>query len=260
MSRSYDAIVVGAGHNGLAAAAYLAPSGVRVLVLERRERVGGAAVSAAPFRGRSERLSSYSYLVSLLPAEIARDLGIDVELRARRVSAYADDLLVEDPATTERTVESFRRLTGSDAEHAAWIDFHAMTGAVAQRLFPTLTRPLPSRDEARAVLADVPGAWEALIERPLGEALAERFAHGLVRGVVSTDGLIGTFAALDEPSLRQNRCFLYHVTGGCDGRWRVPVGGMGAVTDALARAARAAGAEVRTSVEVDAVDHGPRTS
>src|SRR3954447_10042992 len=127
MNGEYDAIVVGGGHNGLTAAAYLGRAGLRVLVLERSERVGGAAVSDAPFRGRSERVSRYSYLVSLLPATIARELEIGVELRARRVSAYADGLLVDDPATSERTAESFRCLTGSDADHAAWLGFYAMT-------------------------------------------------------------------------------------------------------------------------------------
>src|SRR3954447_6085748 len=161
MTNSYDAIVVGGGHNGLAAAAYLGRAGLRVLVLERRERVGGAAVSETPFRGRPERVSRYAYLVSLLPAKIARELGIDVELRPRRVSAYAGGLLVDDPATSGRTAESFRRVTGSDADHAAWLDFYAMTCSVAARLFPTLTQPLPSRDDARALLADAPGAWEA---------------------------------------------------------------------------------------------------
>src|SRR4051794_29796056 len=160
MTARYDAIVVGGGHNGLAAAAYLAHAGMDVLVLERRDRTGGAAVSDTPFAGRPERVSRYSYLVSLLPGKIARDLGIDVELRPRRVSAYADGLLVDDPPTSARTAQSFERVTGSDRDHAAWLDFYAMTGAVAERLFPTLTAPLPSRDEARAVLADVPGAWE----------------------------------------------------------------------------------------------------
>ena len=70
------------------------------------------------------------------------------------------------------------------------------------------------------------------------------FSDDLVRGVVLTDALIGTFADAHDPALRQNRCFLYHVIGGGTGDWDVPVGGMGALTDALAAAARAAGAEI----------------
>jgi phytoene dehydrogenase-like protein len=170
----------------------------------------------------------------------------------------AGGLLVDDPADTERTAASFRALTGSDRDHRAWLDFNALTAAVAERLFPTLTEPLPAREDARRLLDDVPGAWEALVERPLGETLAARFADPLVRGVVSTDAVIGIFARVDEPSLRQNACFLYHVIGGGDGRWRVPVGGMGALTDALAAAARRAGAELRTGSEVVALEHGER--
>jgi phytoene dehydrogenase-like protein len=252
----YDAIVIGAGHNGLAAAAYLARAGRRVLVLERLADVGGAAVSEAPWRGRPELVSRYSYLVSLLPKRIARELGIEVELRARRVSACAPAdgrcLIVDDPATSDRSARSLGR------DHRAWLDFYALTGAVAERLFPTFTEPLPSRERARELIGAE--AWDALVERPLAATLAERFADGLVRGVVSTDGLIGTFADTAEESLRQNRCFLYHVIGRGDGRWRVPVGGMGAIAAALERSARGAGAEIRTNAAVSAVEHGPRTS
>src|SRR3954467_9091232 len=131
MNASYDAIVIGGGHNGLAAAAYLGRAGLSVLVLERRERVGGAAVSAAPFRGRPERVSRYSYLVSLLPAKIARELGVGVELRARRVSACAPThercLIVDDPATSDRSARSL------GLDHQAWLDFYATTSAAAKR-------------------------------------------------------------------------------------------------------------------------------
>ncbi len=88
--------------------------------------------------------------------------------------------------------------------------------------------------------------WRELVERPLGEAIEKRFRDDTVRGVVATDALIGTFARLHDPSLVQNRCFLYHLIGNGTGEWRVPVGGMGAVTDALAAAAREAGAELVT--------------
>jgi phytoene dehydrogenase-like protein len=257
MAARYDAIVIGGGHNSLVAAAYLARAGMRVLVLERLPAMGGAAVSERAFDGHEARLSSYAYLVSLLPARIASDLGLRLELRTRRVAAYAPEgLLVDSDASSARTAASFRELTGGDAEHQAWIRFYAMTAAFARRVFPTLTERVPSRDEVRRLVAAVPGAWEAFAERPLGETLAERFSHGLVRGVISTDAVIGTFAQLDEPSLRQNACFLWHVVGG---PWRVPVGGMGAIGAALAQAAARAGAELRTGAEALHVDGGEVT-
>ena len=95
-----------------------------------------------------------------------------------------------------------------------------------------------------------------MVERPLGELLRARFDDDLVRGTVGTDALIGTFAGQDDPSLVQNRCFLYHLIGNGTGEWRVPVGGMGAVTDALATAARDAGAEVLTGALVTGIRSG----
>ena len=77
-------------------------------------------------------------------------------------------------------------------------------------------------------------AWEALVERPLGEVLTKYFEDDFERGIIATDALIGTFAGLDDESLRQNRCFLYHVIGNGTGDWDVPVGGMGALTESLA--------------------------
>ncbi|WP_228995234.1 NAD(P)/FAD-dependent oxidoreductase [Streptomyces sp. DH8] len=254
----YDAVIVGGGHNGLVAAAYLARAGQSVLVLERLGATGGAAVSTRPFAGVDARLSRYSYLVSLLPGKIVRDLGLDFAVRKRTVSSYTPAVRGGRPtgllvAGGGATRESFAALTGGEREYAAWQRFYAMTRRVAERVFPTLTEPLPRRDALRERIGD-PGAWRALFEEPLGVAVEEEFTDDLVRGVVLTDALIGTFADAHDPSLLQNRCFLYHVIGGGTGDWDVPVGGMGALTDALAGAARAAGAEIRVRHEATRIE------
>ncbi|MFD9485164.1 phytoene desaturase family protein [Streptomyces sp. NPDC059991] len=254
----YDTVIVGGGHNGLVAAAYLARAGKSVLVLERLGHTGGAAVSTRPFAGVDARLSRYSYLVSLLPQKIVDDLGLRFAVRKRTVSSYTP--VVRDGRPTgllvgggeERTRASFRRLTGSDSAYTAWEAFYGMTRRAAERIFPTLTEPLPTREALRERLGD-DTAWRVLFEEPIGVAVEERFGDDLVRGVVLTDALIGTFADAHDPSLAQNRCFLYHVIGGGTGDWDVPVGGMGAFTDALAGAARAAGAEIVTGYEATAL-------
>ncbi|MEU4656858.1 NAD(P)/FAD-dependent oxidoreductase [Streptomyces sp. NPDC023723] len=264
-TRRYDVVIVGAGHNGLVAAAYLARAGRSVLVLERLDRTGGAAVSTRPFAGVDARLSRYSYLVSLLPTKIVRDLGLDFRRRPRTVSSYtpveragrSTGLLVG--GDERRTRASFARLTGGEREYAAWQRFYAMTGRVARRVFPTLTEPLPTRAELRRRVDDEP-AWRALFEEPIGIAVEACFADDLVRGIVLTDALIGTFADAHDPSLKQNRCFLYHVIGGGTGAWDVPVGGMGALTDALAAAARTAGAVLATGHEAVRIDTDGRTA
>jgi phytoene dehydrogenase-like protein len=257
----WDAVVVGGGHNGLVAAAYLARAGRSCLLIERGAQLGGAAVSAEVFSGVPARLSRYSYLVSLLPEEIVDELGLSVRLARRAVSSYTPDprvagargLLVDDgdPAATER---SFAAVTGEERAHAAWRELYELTRRVASVLFATLTGPLPSREQLR----DAVGAadWEALFERPIGETLRERLGDDLLAGVALTDGLIGTFADADGEDLRANRCFLYHVIGRGTGEWLVPVGGMGALTEALAAAAAGAGAELRTGVEAVAIEAG----
>ncbi|WP_329071456.1 phytoene desaturase family protein [Streptomyces sp. NBC_01429] len=250
---SYDAVIVGGGHNGLVAAAYLARAGRSVLVLERLGNTGGAAVSSRPFAGVDARLSRYSYLVSLLPPKIVRELELRFTTRRRTVSSYTPlgdgGLLVGEG----RTRASFAALTGGDTEYAAWREFYGMTARVAERVFPTLTEPLPTREALRARIDD-DTAWRTLFEEPIGVGIEERFRHDLVRGVALTDALIGTFADAHDPSLVQNRCFLYHVIGGGTGDWDVPVGGMGALTDALAHSARTAGAEIVTGHEATGIE------
>ncbi|MGZ4598339.1 phytoene desaturase family protein [Oryzihumus sp.] len=256
---SYDDVIIGAGHNGLTAAAYLARAGRRVLVLERADHVGGAAVSARAFPGVDARLSRYSYLVSLLPRQIIAELGLGLDLVRRRFSSFTpvptapERGLLVDNGDDAATRAAFRALTGSDAEHEQWQRFYGRMHHLAQRMFPTVLEPLRAAEDVRALVAD-DELWSAVVERPLGEVLRDTFADDTVRGIVATDALIGTFADLDEASLAQNRCFLYHLIGGGTGDWDVPVGGMGAVTGALARAASDAGATLTTSADVVALD------
>ena len=246
-----DVVIVGGGHNGLVAAAYLARAGKSVQVLERLDSVGGAAVSFQAFPGVDVRLSRYSYLVSLLPRKVITDLNLPITLLRRRMSSYTPvgsrGLLI-DTEDSSRTSQSFV----DPADFAAWQRFYAMTGRVASRVFPTLTEPLPSKASLRA-LVDDDEAWHALFEEPIGSVIERTFRDDTVRGVVLTDALIGTFASADDASLLQNRCFLYHVIGNGTGDWDVPVGGMGSVTAALEHAARSAGAQILTGATVTSI-------
>jgi phytoene dehydrogenase-like protein len=249
-----DVVIVGGGHNALVAATYLARAGKDVVVLERLPHVGGAAVSAQAFEGLDARLSRYSYLVSLMPRQLIDELGLRLELRSRDTASYSPHagggLLVE-TVPGPATEASFRELTGSDDELEAWRSFYAEIATVADAIAPTLLSPLPHIGNLRD-LVEMP-IWTDLVDEPIGTAIERRFSHDLVRGVVATDALIGTFASLHDPSLVQNRCFLYHLIGNGTGEWRVPVGGMGAVTGELERVAREAGVTIVTDTEVTAV-------
>lgn len=246
-----DVVIVGGGHNALVAATYLARAGQEVVVLERLPHVGGAAISAQTFEGLDARLSRYSYLVSLMPQQLIDELGLRLELRSRDTASYTPyaggGLLVE-TAEGPATEESFRALTGSDDELDAWRRFYGEVADLAAVVAPTLLEPLPHIGNLRD-LSDM-AVWTDVVDEPLGSAIERRFSHDLVRGVVGTDALIGTFASLHDTSLVQNRCFLYHLIGNGTGEWRVPVGGMGAVTGELERVAREAGATIVTGTPV----------
>jgi phytoene dehydrogenase-like protein len=246
---TYDAVIVGGGHNGLACAAYLAGAGRSVLVLERGDVLGGAVRSSQVFPGRDANVSKFSYLVSLLPPLIVDELGLDIALRRREVSSYTPvgdgGVLVDAaaPAVTRRSL---------DADADGWDELYAMTARVAARVFPTLTEPLRDRDAMRRHVGD-DTAWQDLVERPIGELVERVLGDDTVRGIALTDALIGTFTSAHAPDLLANRCFLYHVIGGGSGHWDVPVGGMGTVADQLAAAATARGAELVTGVDVTAI-------
>ncbi len=208
-----------------------------------RDHVGGAAVSERPWEGVDARLSRYSYLVSLLPAGD----------RARSSGCRSSCAGARSPPTRRGRTGAGCWCARASRRPPTGREFYELTGRVARAVFPTLTEPLLSREALRARVGD-DAAWEALVERPLGEVLARYFEDDFERGIIATDALIGTFAGLDDESLRQNRCFLYHVIGNGTGDWDVPVGGMGALTESLAGIAYAAGAEIRLGVEVTSIE------
>jgi phytoene dehydrogenase-like protein len=255
-----DVVIVGGGHNGLTAACYLAKAGLKVTVLERLSTFGGAAVSEQTFAGVEAKLSRYSYLVSLLPKKIIEDLKLDIHLAPRRYSSYTPQpgtnkgLLVDnqDKVATASSFESIG--TTKDAE--AWHEFYRKTTLLARALFPTVLDPLPTRSEAKAKLRDISGSdqiWEEFIEQPVGQVIEKSFESDLVRGVVLTDGLIGTFGSNLDQNLDVNKCFLYHVIGNETGDWNIPIGGMGQVTDSLYKVAKQLGVTLLADCDVSSI-------
>ena len=264
---NFDVAIIGGGHNGLVAATYLAKAGKSVVILEANAEVGGATTSVRAFPEYDAMLSRYSYLISLLPDQIVSDLGLNFERISRTVSSYSpysrngkDSGLYVARQWDKATEDSFKELDPTGAEWAAWQDFYNEIAEFAVKIAPSMLHPLKSRSELKAEI-NMPKVWDYLMERPIGEEIEARFKDDLVRGVILTDALIGTFASAYE--MQANICFLYHLIGNGTGEWKVPRGGMGALVKELVRVATAAGVEIRVNSKVSSVtttaDHATLT-
>jgi phytoene dehydrogenase-like protein len=244
-SKKYDVVIIGGGHNGLVAATYLARAGKSVRILEANPEVGGATQSVRTFPQFDANLSRYSYLIALLPDKIVNDLGLSFECISREVSSYTpygdDKGLYVSRVWDEQTADSFNELDPSGHEGQAWQDFYAEVAQFAERIAPTLLEPLKTRSELKKQI-DLDPIWQYLVEDPIGKVITERFNNDVVRGVVLTDALIGTFASAFD--LQANICFLYHLMGNGTGEWKVPKGGMGALVKELLRVATESGVEI----------------
>jgi phytoene dehydrogenase-like protein len=195
------------------------------------------------------------------------DLGLNFERISRTVSSYSpysrngkDSGLYVARQWDKATEDSFKELDPTGAEWVSWQDFYNEIAEFAVKIAPSMLHPLKSRSELKAEI-NMPKVWDYLMERPIGEEIEARFKDDLVRGVILTDALIGTFASAYE--MQANICFLYHLIGNGTGEWKVPRGGMGALVKELVRVATAAGVEIRVNSKVSSVtttaDHATLT-
>ena len=266
---SYDAVIIGSGHNGLVAACYLAKAGLSVLVAERNSEIGGATQSEQIFEDVDARLSAYSYLVSLFPDKILRDLDLSFQLKSRKTASYTPqikngdlrELLVQNDNSNGNR-EAFIALTGSEDDYLGYLRLQELQETLASITWPSLTKPLVARAEMYDQMGiDGKEAWKALIEEPLGNVIERLISDDLIRGMVFTDARIGLSTFPQDPSLIQNRSFLYHVMGRGTGEWRVPVGGMGSlVTELIRGALGTARVDFATDAMVSHVDSSRKRS
>lgn len=267
LNSKYDAIIIGSGHNGLVAAAYLAMAGRSVLVLEKNATFGGATASQRVFPDYDAMLSRYSYLVSLFPERITQELSLNFQTRRRRTASftpYTDSagrqqglLLSNEDQSLSRA--SMNRMTCSDQAWERYQQLLSLESAIAKCIWPTLLEPLKKRDwfESQLRSAEEKSAWQYFVERPLGEAIEHFAEHDALRGLLMTDGKIGVFTHPHDESLLQNRCFLYHIIGNETGEWRVPVGGMKSLVETLLDRCRGLGVTFLAEAPAKHVEIGP---
>ncbi len=275
MAAPYDAIVVGGGHNGLVAAAYLARSGRRTVVLEAREKTGGAADTSAPWPDHPDiQVTTYSYVMSLMPSTIIADLQLERHgyrvfpmgpyyqawPDGRSLKLYADD--------AARNRQSIARFSAADADAMPrwdhWLEGLAkVLGPLLMSVPPKLgsRNPLDLLDQAQLArrllgvdprtLADL----TRLFTMSITDLLDDWFESEEVKASLAVNGVIGTWAGPDEPGTAY--VMAHHSIGdvgdGHLGSWGFPQGGMGAVSAACRRAAEAFGAEVRTGCRVERI-------
>ncbi len=249
MQHDYEVAIVGGGHNALVAACYLAKAGKKVVLLEKNREFGGATKSVFAFEGVDAKLSRYSYLVALFPDQIKEDLDLEFETLSRSISSYTPSgntgILINRNFDAESR-ESIAAFSSNNEESDAWERFYKRIGEVAEVLAPTMLEPLKEEAEIKALIGDE--LWDEFVAQPLEETLNKYFKNDVVKGIVLTDGLIGTFASASERL--SNICFLYHLIGNGTGEWRVPKGGMGKLVEALLQRANSLGVEMRAGTEI----------
>src|SRR5689334_689664 len=273
MSGRYDAIVVGGGHNGLVAAAYLARSGARTLVLEGRGKTGGAATTEAPWPDAPEfKVTRLSYVMSLLPPTIINDLDLarhgykiypmgpyyQAFPEGGSIKLYADD--------AKRNHEEVSRWSKKDAD--AMPRWDAWLAGLAEVLGPLLLTVPPNLGSRKPrELADTLRlAWRhrgldvrtvadvtRLMTMSIADLLDDWFESPQVKGALAVNGVIGTWAGPREPGTAY--VMAHHSIGdigdGHLGNWGFAEGGMGAVAEACQRAAESFGATIRTNAPVE---------
>ncbi|MGZ8438584.1 MAG: phytoene desaturase family protein, partial [Candidatus Limnocylindrales bacterium] len=275
MTESYDAIIIGGGHNGLVSAAYLARAGLKTLVLEKRHVLGGAAVTEEIFPGF--RFSVFSYVVSLLRPEIIRDLqlprhGLDIlpldgtftPLRPGEGPAASGGNYLWRVNDHGRTIRELRRWSAGDAE--AYEEYGQLMVEMARFIKPILaiTPPDPTSNDPRPLmpLAGLARRFQQLPQRQqavfvqlmtmsASDFLDQWFETKPLKATMSASGIIGTYQGVKSPGTAY--VLLHHYMGEIDGAfraWGIPKGGTGGISEAIGNAARALGAEIRTEAPV----------
>ncbi|MDQ3957398.1 MAG: NAD(P)/FAD-dependent oxidoreductase, partial [Actinomycetota bacterium] len=245
---------MGAGHNGLVCAAYLARAGVKVVVLERSERIGGACVTEEPWPGF--RISTASYSLSLLAPDIVADLGLRLDVRAKDPELFApfpDGGGLVLPLDRDRRRTAIAAVSPRDAD--SYPRFAELFEEASSRLRPLLSFPATRKQARRAFRqSEVEDLFAKTVDGSIAAVCEEYFESDLMQGLMASQGIIGSAAGPRTPGSAY--IYLHHAFGlaaGEPGVWGFVRGGMGAITAALADVVRAAGGEIRTEAPVERV-------